>query len=654
MRILIGTPVRQSPAILECYLNSLRDLEKDGLRVEYAFVDDNTDPASTKLLEAFRDENERVTLLAGIPDNQLDYDCDDDGHGWNHALFAKVAFYKDQIINMAREGLYDGLFFVDSDLVLHPKILTHLTKQDLDIVSSVFWTKWTPDAPAMPQVWVTDEYNMYHPLYMDNPTSVEEANEHAEHFVTQLKKPGTYEVGGLGALTLISKRAIDRHVSFAQIHNLSLQGEDRHFCVRAVASGLRLFADTHYPALHLYRESDLKLVDSFKAEIADATERIAACKTFEVAMQSWGTMHHETFTGLEGIEHFTPELQQNTLDLVDDMKDLINKTKTVNRYHVLWSQQFGDDGRRPSTGHMRVEAAIVQRGWEDGQRTNKLLVADGVMIKDGDDWKVRELGLEPIDAPVTPPIPFNRKSRNNRVLLTTLVKNEADNYLRRVLTHTASFVDEVLIIDDGSSDNTVEVCESILKDTPHTIIQLEQSEFHHEYTVRQKQWQLATTSNADWILNLDADEMFEDRMRSEIRRLINQDEYDAFAFRLFDFWNDTHYREDEYWSAHLGHMPFLVRNDPNIADDWKQTDQHCGRFPLAVMDMQILTSRMRVKHYGWANAETRQAKYNRYKLLDPDQAFGIPQQYESILDANPRLIKWEEQEVQDVNVANVA
>lgn len=63
-------------------------------------------------------------------------------------------------------------------------------------------------------------------------------------------------VGGLGACTLIRRKALLAGVSFKQLSNLSFWGEDRHFCIRAQALGLSLFVDTHHPAFHLYRESD--------------------------------------------------------------------------------------------------------------------------------------------------------------------------------------------------------------------------------------------------------------------------------------------------------------------------------------------------------------------------------------------------------------
>lgn len=62
-------------------------------------------------------------------------------------------------------------------------------------------------------------------------------------------------------------------VRFKEIKNLSFFGEDRHFCVRAAALGFSMFMDTHYPAYHIYRESDLKGSEKFIEESGDDTKR---------------------------------------------------------------------------------------------------------------------------------------------------------------------------------------------------------------------------------------------------------------------------------------------------------------------------------------------------------------------------------------------
>ncbi len=154
------------------------------------------------------------------------------------------------MIDKAIEEEYDYLFLVDSDLIIHPETINYLLKANKDIISEVFWTKWEPNADKQPQVWISDEYKQW-VQQRGETLSEEEVVERYQQFISKMRTPGVYEVGGLGACTLISRKALQAGVNFKQIKNLSFWGEDRHFCIRAVALGLSLHVDTHVPPLHL-------------------------------------------------------------------------------------------------------------------------------------------------------------------------------------------------------------------------------------------------------------------------------------------------------------------------------------------------------------------------------------------------------------------
>lgn len=129
------------------------------------------------------------------------------------------------------------------------------------------WTKWTSLSVEQPQVWLKDFYTQYE-FQPGEKISKEEENRRILAFYQMLRTPGIYEVGGLGACTLISKSAIQKGVSFEKIKNISMRGEDRHFCIRAAALGIDLFVDTHYPAYHIYRLEQLPEGEMFLAETA--------------------------------------------------------------------------------------------------------------------------------------------------------------------------------------------------------------------------------------------------------------------------------------------------------------------------------------------------------------------------------------------------
>ena len=119
-------------------------------------------------------------------------------------------------------------------------------------------------------------------------------------------------------------------------------------------------------------------------------------------------------------------------------------------------------------------------------------------------------------------------------------------------------------------------------------------------------------------------------------------EVDGYMFRLYDFWDEEHYREDSLWNAHNVYRLFMIRYQENYNYLFRETPQHCGRMPYNCNNLAYELSNLRLKHYGWSRLQDREEKFERYMKLDPEGKFGILAQYYSILDKNPNLKKWEE------------
>ncbi|MBM7563934.1 glycosyltransferase [Paenibacillus sacheonensis] len=515
-RILIGSPVRQKEEILVLFLQSLERLRQTAWRCDYVFVDDNEDPAASTLLVQFADAihakgTGTVRILARSP-AASDYRRDEVTHYWNDDLIHKVAGWKDQFIQLGREEQYDALFLVDSDLLLHPETMESLLEAEKPIISAIFWTQWYPESMELPQVWLKDHY---WPWQTDNDPA--EARDEQIKLLAKLRMPGVYDVGGLGACTLIKREALAQPISFQPLPNLSLWGEDRHFCVRAAALGIGLFVDTRYPAFHIYRDTDL-------------------------------------------------------------------------------------------------------------QRAGQYLRT-----------------TEPAEAEQRRPLSIFIKYAGPKLVLSMTARNEEGRYLSEALTRHREYIDAAVIIDDGSTDATPDIIHERLAGIPLYYVRNEESRFANEIDLRRQQWDRTSRLRPAWILNLDADEYFEDCFAREIRQMLDKPEAHTYLFRLYDFWNEHQYRDDACWQAHMTYRPFLARFSPGFPYQWNEAKQHCGRFPRNIFDPAPVLSDLRLKHFGWARESDRRLKAARYAELDPDARYGWKEQYDSILGI-PRLVDWQENE----------
>lgn len=111
------------------------------------------------------------------------------------------------------------------------------------------------------------------------------------------------------------------------------------------------------------------------------------------------------------------------------------------------------------------------------------------------------------------------KKHSLSVMLIT--KNEADR-VERCLASIADIADEIIVLDSGSTDNTLAICQK----------------YTDKITVtdwpgfgKQKQRALELTS-CDWVLSIDADEALDDTMRNALVALLSQEQIKESAFCL--------------------------------------------------------------------------------------------------------------------------
>ena len=227
----------------------------------------------------------------------------------------------------------------------------------------------------------------------------------------------------------------------------------------------------------------------------------------------------------------------------------------------------------------------------------------------------------------------------------TMVRNEADRFLRSALGVWSLFSDAIIALDDHSDDATPE----LLSDNPKVIWAESDSPvfaWGAESGPRQKLWKLAwhASKPGDWLFWLDAD-MIPSR---NPRDFLGHSSATAWNFRLYDLWHVDRwsrllYRSDGFWRGHLHPRTWLIRRpDAEPSDGWQWSDRgiHCGHFPLNLRAdvIGVATVDYSILHYAYSSTDLRVAKHDQYlataKLLTDSER----QHAASIMDPNPNLV----------------
>lgn len=114
------------------------------------------------------------------------------------------------------------------------------------------------------------------------------------------------------------------------------------------------------------------------------------------------------------------------------------------------------------------------------------------------------------------------RARRPRLSLCMIVKNE-EQHLKHCLLSTYGVVDEICVVDTGSTDQTVAIAERLGARVEHRPWQ---DDFAW---ARNESLAMAT---GDWILHLDADEVLTPEAKNEVRQLIRQGGFEGFLLPL--------------------------------------------------------------------------------------------------------------------------
>ncbi len=224
-----------------------------------------------------------------------------------------------------------------------------------------------------------------------------------------------------------------------------------------------------------------------------------------------------------------------------------------------------------------------------------------------------------------------------KISASMIVRNEAGRYLPLVLDHLLTFVDEVAVINDASTDRTW----GLLRQPGVRVLDVQESLFsEHEGRARDRLLEWTLEGKPDWILAIDADEVISDGLRlrelAEAAAELIPTPVAAWHVGLEEAWsldveNDCIcIREDGGWRTHA--VPLFYRAPELAEGQWRFRDLRlaCPREPPAVASLPSGDSGVELLHLGWLNESERQGRFDRYMAVDGGQ-YHARQHLESIM-----------------------
>jgi len=200
------------------------------------------------------------------------------------------------------------------------------------------------------------------------------------------------------------------------------------------------------------------------------------------------------------------------------------------------------------------------------------------------------------------------------------IKN-VERWIEKSLEITSEICSKIVILDDGSTDNTVKICKQF-----SSVVKIhEQKNLPFDET-RDKNLllQMAMDCKPDYVLILDGDEIIMPGMK----KILYEDlvylhpNSDVFEFQVLTMVEQPNkFKINNPTTTYVHKFLFKVNTQKNL--EYFSTkfpyNMHCSRIPDNFnKSNSVARSRIKILHYGYYNQQLRQEKYNLYTKMDPN------------------------------------
>ncbi len=181
-----------------------------------------------------------------------------------------------------------------------------------------------------------------------------------------------------------------------------------------------------------------------------------------------------------------------------------------------------------------------------------------------------------------------------------ITKNEEGNI--RECLESVSWVDEIIVVDSGSEDNTIAICKDY---TDKVFINEDWKGFGCQKNLALQQ------AAKDWVLSLDADERITSALRIEIENVINNSAFSAFAIPRQAFFLGQAMKHGGWWPDYVVR---LFRRNTGVFSDDIVHERILVNDPVRKLSTPLL-------HYSYTSLDQLMAKMNQYSSAGAYKAY---------------------------------
>ena len=188
-----------------------------------------------------------------------------------------------------------------------------------------------------------------------------------------------------------------------------------------------------------------------------------------------------------------------------------------------------------------------------------------------------------------------------------IVKNEAENLVKSIKS-LKSQVNEIVVVDTGSTDNTIAVARKL---GAKVYSFLWQDDFS-----KARNFALSK-AEGDWLVLLDADEYFTDETAGNIRQVISQaQQADALLVQLVNYDVDKARIQEYFYQLRIVRNQQGLHYEGKIHEELKLSEGKSMKF------LMIPPEALKIYHTGYSNSVTREKVERNLRILQQAVADG--------------------------------